>query len=526
MRARQTAFGLACAAACAAACVPRGEPPAGRQLVADRVTVIGGFARPNGDGITRVLLMRRPDASQLQSYFDLYVASVDATGAPPVERLLATNVSPQGDYGCFAGLTACPFLDARGRLLVATGYDPTLSVPLIARIDPVTGARQEIGASSYSFFSPSRERFVVMADPRTPGATLYENDDRVLLLVDATSAQFVGEDLYYATSQGDLKRIVPGGVAEVLATGITSFSPAQDPAAGVITLSRPTADRTVSAVSFLDTVTLQETAAPAGLSRFELSPDGRWIVAIDVAAQRATFIERTTGVTDTLDLPPDSGGQYEWRPGHDEAWFGSASYSRPTVTIKKPGAPPIEVPGMAYPQADNERNGTSLFTHDGAYWFSSRAAPDEVPIIQVGSADDPMGARFDLVPVGTYVGGYWHLVDGRLLTTAQIHDWHRSDVYVIDPVTGASSGLGEAGFVMVVGQTRLLAGLHVNDDRGDLTVVDLGSGRATVLAPEFTLGAAVEPQGADRVAPGAYVAYQFQARFASPYDGIWLTTVP
>ena len=107
MRARQRAFGLACAAACAAACVPRGEPPAGRQLVADRVTVIGGFARPNGDGITRVLLMRRPDASQLQSYFDLYVASVDATGAPPVERLLATNVSPQGDYGCFAGLTAC-----------------------------------------------------------------------------------------------------------------------------------------------------------------------------------------------------------------------------------------------------------------------------------------------------------------------------------------------------------------------------------------------------------------------------------
>jgi hypothetical protein len=47
-----------------------------------------------------------------------------------------------------------------------------------------------------------------------------------------------------------------------------------------------------------------------------------------------------------------------------------------------------------------------------------------------------------------------------------------------------------------------------------------------VLAPEFALGALVEPQGADRVAPGTHVAYQFQARFASPYDGIWLATIP
>jgi len=526
MGARQTTFGLACVAACAAACVPRGDPPAGRHLVADRVTMVGGVARPNGDGTTRVLLLRPPTAQQNQQYFDLYVASVDATGAGPVERLLAASVGIQGDFGCTYGLTACVFMDARGRLLVTTGYDQDQFVPILARIDPVTGDRQDIGATAYSFFSPSRERLLAMADAGRGGATLYENDDRVLVLGDATIAQFYGEDLYYVTAHGDLRRIVPGGAPELLATGVTSFLTAMLPDAGVMVLTRPTTDPRVSSASFLDTVTLQETAAPADLSRFDLSPDGRWLLAFDVAARSATFIERATGVRDSFDLPEESAGQYEWRPGHDEAWFGGGSYSDPTISIKKPGAPPIVIRALPYGGTNSLVNGSSMFTTDGAYWFSSTARPDTVPIVQVGSADDPMGARFNLIPAGAYLGTYWRLADGRILTMAQRQNWKRSDVYAVDPATGASSGLGEAGLVLAVGQTRVLAQLHINDDRGDLTVVDLADGHATVLAPEFTLGAAVEPQGADNVAPGAHVVYQFQARFESPYDGIWLTTVP
>jgi hypothetical protein len=528
MRARQTAFGLACVAACAAACVPRGDPPAGRHLVADRVTMVGGFARPNGDGVTRVLLLRPPTGGGLQQYFDLYVASVDATGGPAVERLLAANVGLAGDIGCSYGLTGCVLMDARGRVLVTTGYDQDQYVPIMARIDPVTEDRLDLGATPYTFFSPSRERLLAMADMRRGGATLYENDDRVLVLTDATIAQFYGEDLYYVTAIGDLRRIVPGGAPELLATGVTSFLAAQQPEANVMVLTRPTADPTVSSASFLDTVTLQETAAPAGLARFDLSPDGRWLVAFDPASRSATFIERATGFRDSLALSDDFGGQYEWRPGHEEAWFWGGSYSNPTVSIKKPGAPPIVIPTLAYGLSDNDRGGTSMFTRDGAYWFSSRATPDQVPIVQVGSADDPLGTRFDLLPIGAraFLSGYWRLADGRILTMAQHKNWPRDDVYAVDPANGDSRALGEAGFVMAVGQTRALALLHINDNRGDLTAIDLADGHGTVLAPEFTLGAAAEAVGGDKVAPGAHLVYQFQARFESPYDGIWLTTVP
>jgi hypothetical protein len=80
--------------------------------------------------------------------------------------------------------------------------------------------------------------------------------------------------------------------------------------------------------------------------------------------------------------------------------------------------------------------------------------------------------------------------------------------------------------VLAAGQTRLLANLHVNDSRGDLTAVDLATGQPTRLAAEFTMAAAVERAGADAVAPGAHVAYQFQARFVSPFDGIWVATIP
>jgi hypothetical protein len=63
---------LAGLAASAAACVPRGDPPAGRQLVADRTSRLGGFVRSNGDGITRVLITR-PAASGKEFSLDLIV---------------------------------------------------------------------------------------------------------------------------------------------------------------------------------------------------------------------------------------------------------------------------------------------------------------------------------------------------------------------------------------------------------------------------------------------------------------------
>jgi hypothetical protein len=77
-----------------------------------------------------------------------------------------------------------------------------------------------------------------------------------------------------------------------------------------------------------------------------------------------------------------------------------------------------------------------------------------------------------------------------------------------------------------VGETRFMGLFHFVEGRGDLTAVALDTGAATVLAPEFTVAAQAEPQGADLLAPGARIVYQFQARTASPYDGIWVTPCP
>jgi len=85
--------------------------------------------------------------------------------------------------------------------------------------------------------------------------------------------------------------------------------------------------------------------------------------------------------------------------------------------------------------------------------------------------------------------------------------------------------LGEQGLLLAVGQTRLLVNQHVVEHEGDLTVVPLAGGQ-TVLASEFTVAAVAQPMGADRVAPGAPLAFSFVARFPSDDDGVWLATVP
>jgi hypothetical protein len=186
---------------------------------------------------------------------------------------------------------------------------------------------------------------------------------------------------------------------------------------------------------------------------------------------------------------------------------------------------PIEIAGLMSDPFDGEQQQTT-FTADGRYWFPTKTPNSPDSVVQVGLADDPMGPRFDLHPAGTTLVQYWELADGRILAPAFSTTATRSNVYVVDPATGQSQVLGEEGAVVAVGQTRLLVNQHILDNEGDLTVFDLGTARSTVLALEFTLAAFVEPVGEDAVAPGAHVAFQFQARFPSPYDGIWLATVP
>src|SRR6185436_688642 len=206
--------------------------------------------------------------------------------------------------------------------------------------------------------------------------------------------------------------------------------------------------------------------------------DGRWFYTFDFEKGRADFVERTTGARDMVESRSFTLGNGEWRPGHDEMWFQIVQDGAYTVLIKTPGGSAVEVPGSAAGPF-NDLGYSSVFTRDGANWFTNRASPVERPVFQVGSADDPTGARFDLAPPGATVDRYWHLADGRILAPASIYTVYRNDLYVVDPTNGKSGVLGEAGLVMTVGQTRLLASLHVNDGHGDLTAIELASGRAT-----------------------------------------------
>jgi hypothetical protein len=63
-------------------------------------------------------------------------------------------------------------------------------------------------------------------------------------------------------------------------------------------------------------------------------------------------------------------------------------------------------------------------------------------------------------------------------------------------------------------------------------LVDLASGEQTMLA-ENVYAAAVDPgktadvpMDADRLAPGTRVAFLTRSRLESPYDGLWVATLP
>ena len=112
------------------------------------------------------------------------------------------------------------------------------------------------------------------------------------------------------------------------------------------------------------------------------------------------------------------------------------------------------------------------------------------------------------------------------MTSAYTTTNDRANMYVVDPTTGNARVMGQDGVLLGVGETRLLVNQHHIENAGDLTVFDVTTGRGTVVAPEFAITAAVEKRGADAVAPGAQIAYQFTARFPSPYDGIWVAVVP
>ena len=500
----------------AAGCVPRGDPPAGRQVLAGRNSLPFGIVRSNGDGTTRILFVRD---GQTDGSMDLYVLWVDGAGGPPVERLLAASAFGNPYGGCGYGSPACFQTDAGGRLLVFTGAQPPIGGGNLLRVDPITGDQTDLGGAAQYVLSPDGQRLLVYPLDRGGPATLYESDDRAVPLLDVTQARFEGEVLYYTTKDKVLMRLAPGGSPEMVATAVDSFLPYVFDDGVLIVLGRATASPIISTYTVLDAATLQETPLPTNTNGVDFSPDGRWLVTIDYMAGAITFTDWRTGAEDVFRPDPwPRANVYQWRPGHVELWLPNDQTGPPATWIKKPGVDPIEVPGIA-------GVGATMFTPDGAYWFSQADATGNQPTV-VGSADDPTGPRFVAIPAHMVSGGTWQLPDGRLVLAAWNSTPELDDVYLVDPTTGDSHVVGEQGAVLGVGRTRLLVNQHIIHGGGDLTVFDVATARATVIASEFAMTAVIEPQDADDVAPGAALAFRFQARFPSPYDGIWLTTVP
>jgi hypothetical protein len=357
----------------------------------------------------------------------------------------------------------------------------------------------------------------------------------------------VGEDVFFQTAAGDLMRSVPGGARDRVAAGIIGFIRFGP----LLMLARPSSDPSVPIESAFDPATLEETALPAGTDFMsfgtEVSSDGRWISAgspfrgptgeIGPDGANVVLFDRLTGTTEALDAA--FGWYAAWRPGHAELWTTPyagailADGTPPSVLIKRPGQPTETLPGLrlggVLPENDYRRS-YEPFTEDGAYWFSSGSQPeDREASNRVGDADDPGGSSFPLVPQGRTAKTYWPLADGRLLVEIfnDLDDvFENYDVQAVDPRTGDTFPIGKRGIVAAVGQTQFLALFHVIYAAGDLTSVDLASGRSTVLAHEFAMQAFPEPEGADPCPAGGRVVYQFRARFESPFDGLWLATAP
>jgi hypothetical protein len=341
--------------------------------------------------------------------------------------------------------------------------------------------------------------------------------------------EFVGEDYYYPTpSDLGLWRDAPGSPPQRVANGVNQFQVTSS----LLLLNQPYGVMT-RPPSIFDPATLQEISLPM-TSVSSISPDGRWVAGTAIPADPAgstdpgfVLFERATGTTQTFDLGLTSYGyiQPEWRPGSEELWttFGESAWSlQGGATPKQIAPPPLDIQRRSdsYPTA---------FTSDGAYFFSSEQTPfsyDPKGPIDITSVADPSAPGTRLNPAGSGVTAFSEISPGRLLVEVWYISADRSDLLLLDLAAGTSRVIGEAGEVVAVGPKRVLARLRIAGGKGDLTLIDLDSGIRTKLAESVALVAIEQGQGTDPLAAGTHVAFVLSNPIASPYDGVWLVTLP
>ena len=519
-------FALAGLAAFATACLPAGDPPRGRQLMTGRDTALYGVFPVRPDDPTLRFLVLRSD----EDAWDLYLVSVADGDATPSEQLLVENWAI-----AFCGAASCVPMDSRGRLYGFSNPDIERGTQDVTRIDPITGERRELGRASGLELSRGGHRVALSRLEPVETIDIVEADDSISTLPEHSVGLFVDEDYFF--QHGDaahtLWKAPPAAAPAAVATDVISFSVIRPPG-GPLLMTIPASGDAASGgglIRFLDPVTSEERLPPIAVNRLiTLSPDADWALLYNAdrsGPENVALLQTATGAEEPFELPP-SFGEARWRPGHDEVWIQqprAAQEPGPTL-IKRPGQP-LETTPVAV--ADDTTGLVSWFTRDGDHWFSrERSQEGKSWNVLVGNADDPAAPRFPLNPDGTEIWLFAQRSDGRILIQATYASAYRHDIILIDPTDGASRLLGKDGYLLAWGARRVVANLRFTNESGDLTVIDIDSGQATVLAAEFAQDAVVEPPGTGGLwaEPGARLLFHFRARFASPYDGIWLTTLP
>jgi hypothetical protein len=524
----------------ATGCLPAGGPPAGERWVSGRALGLLQFA----PGANEALLVTGPVTSPAP---ELYLVadpgpSVPSSAAPPLVesgKLLLSGFSRYGGAVCVAN--DCRLSqDSAGHLLaeqVSSAVENGPTPRELFRLDPTAGTAQDLGPESSFTTSASGDRVVVVNGP-AGSSTVYEAGGRQTALPNVEYATFVGEDLYGLEVDdpaqfqiATLENVPPNGAPQAIAYPVSGFQVVAATDDPFIILSSTDGAGNYS-TSLLDPATLTQTSLPGSYQGS--SSDGRWLQLWTPSAQTELF-DRTTGTVRPIDVPPYS--WVAWRPRHDECWVASASASgSPVVDIFEAGggestAEVVAAP-LQYTWVGNN-NGGSSFTPDGRHWFSGLFDEANRSRVFVGPADDPTAPTFPVNPPGTGSGQYWLLADGRLLVEAYVTEPARNDIYLVDPDDGQSRALATGGFVVAIGPTRALALLDwiASAGTGDLALIDFATGAMTRLAENVAAAVLQKPYdpsdpSADALAPGAAVAFQVRDLLDSPYDGIWVATLP
>jgi hypothetical protein len=544
---------VACAALCGSTgCLPTGGPPTGQRWLAGRTLALFEFA-PDLNGVPASILVTNGIAG---TSTDLHVVAdpgpAAASSAAPTlasgAKLLVANISPTAGfrYEMQPSLSQ----DADGRLLVPQAVPDTAFAEGsdLFRVDLTTDTAVDLGSQSQFVLSPSGAR-LVLVDPTGNNATLYEADGRQTALSNSYGPTFVGEDLYFsfgAVNPGDfssqtLQRLPPGGTPETVAESVQGFLTVAVPGATLVIVMGVDADGNYVS-SLLDLTTLAPTSLQGTYG--SVSPDGRWLQVVGPSGDDLVF-DRSTGTVQPMGTIYANGF---WRPGHDEYWvppqssYPSSSNIGPSVqiwrsedglktidlTTETPSGAPL-VPMTNYYLAND--GSYTPFTADGAHWFSFENDSPRGRIL-VGPADDPTAPTLPVNPAGTNPGQYWQLGDGRLLVEAQVDDPSRNDIYLVDPNSGQMRELASGGHIVTIGSRRALALLDwVSAGSGDLTLIDYDGGATTLLGQnvaEAILKQPLDPSNPalDPLAPGAEVAFLVHDQIDSPYDGIWVASLP